>query len=88
MLSIELIELFGTLLMASNTDHSVALQALGWKPLKTKRKKAKAKVVFKLFNKMGPKSLPYLSTPKVEMTNYNLRNISSGLSYRNQVPIT
>ena len=32
--------------MNNDTDHSVALQALGWKPLKTERKKGKANVYF------------------------------------------
>jgi hypothetical protein len=60
-------------------DHSVALQALGWKPLKTERKKSKAKIMYKLLNKMGPKSLNNLFTYKGEVTNYKLRNISSSL---------
>ena len=42
--------------MNNDTDHSVALQASGWKPLKTERKKSKAKIMYKLLNKMGPKS--------------------------------
>ena len=57
-----------------STDH-----ALGWKPLQTKRKKNKAKFMYKLLNKMGPKSLTNLFTYKGEMTNYKLRNISSSL---------
>ena len=65
--------------MNNDTDHSVALQALGWKPLKTERKKGKAKIMYKLLNKMGPKSLTNLFTYKSEMTNYKLRNISSSL---------
>jgi hypothetical protein len=42
--------------MSNDIDHSVALQTLGWnwKPLKTERKKSKAKIMYKLFNKMGP----------------------------------
>ena len=49
-------------------------------PLKTERKKAKAKMMYKLLNNMGPESLTNLFTYKSEMTNYNLRNISSSLS--------
>jgi hypothetical protein len=56
-----------------STDHSVALQALGWKPLRTKRKKTKAKFMYKLLNKMGPKSLTNLFTHKGEVANYKLK---------------
>ncbi len=63
--------------MSNDTDHSVALQALGWKTLKTERKKAKAKMMYKLLNNMGPQSLTNLLTYKGEMTSYNLRNIST-----------
>jgi hypothetical protein len=65
--------------MSNDIDHSVALQALGWKPLKTERKKSKAKIMYKLLNKMGPKSFTNLFTYKGEVTNYKLRNISSSL---------
>ena len=40
--------------MSNDTDHSVALQALGWKTLKVERRKAKAKMMYKLLNNMGP----------------------------------
>ena len=66
--------------MSNDIDHSVALQTLSWVPLKTERKKAKAKMMYKLLNNMGPESLTNLFTYKSEMTNYNLRNISSSLS--------
>jgi hypothetical protein len=65
--------------MSNDTDHSVALQALGWKTLKTERKKAKAKMMYKLLNSKGPQSLTDLFTYKGERTSYNLRNISSNL---------
>ena len=65
--------------MSKDIDHYVALQALGWKPLKTERKKSKSKIMYKLLNKMGPKSLTNLFTYKSEVTNYKLRNISSNL---------
>ena len=66
--------------MSNDIDHSVALQALSWVPLKTERKKVKSKMMYKLLNNMGPESLTNLFTYKREMTNYNLRNISSSLS--------
>ena len=65
--------------MSNDTEHSVALQALSWVPLKTERQKAKAKLMYKILNKMGPESLTNLFTYKGEMTNYNLRDISSSL---------
>ena len=43
--------------MSNDTDHSVALKALGWKTLKVERKTAKAKMMYKLLNNMGPQSL-------------------------------
>ena len=61
--------------MSNDTDHSVALKALGWKTLKVERKKAKAKMMYKLLNNMGPQSLTNVFTYKGE-TSYNLRNIS------------
>ena len=66
--------------MNNDVDHSIALHAFGWKPLKTERKKAKAKMMYKVLNKMGPKSLTTLFSYKSEKTNYNLRDIPSGLS--------
>jgi hypothetical protein len=61
--------------MSNDVDHLVALDALDWKPLKTER----IKVMFKLLNKIGPKSLTDLFTFKSEMTNYKLRDIESTL---------
>jgi hypothetical protein len=49
---------------------------LGWKTLKVERRKAKAKMMYKLLNNMGPQSLTNLFTYKSEMTSYNLRNVS------------
>ena len=66
--------------MSNDVNHSIALRALGWEPLKTERKKAKAKMMYKVLHKMGPKSLTNLFSYKNEKTNYNLRDISSGLS--------
>lgn len=66
--------------MNNDVDHSIALRTLGWEPLKNERKKAKAKMMYKVLNKMGPKSLTNLFSYKSEKTNYNLRDISSGLN--------
>ena len=65
--------------MSNGVHHSVVLQALGWKTLEAERKKAKAKMMYKLLNNMGPQSLTNLFTYKDEVTSYNLRNISSSL---------
>ena len=65
--------------MSNNVDHSIALRALGWEPLHIIRKKAKARMMYKTLNKLGPESLSSLFTYKNEITNYKLRNISSGL---------
>ena len=59
--------------------HAIALHALGWEPLQTERKKAKAKIMYTVLNKTGPKSLTNLFSYKSEKTNYHLRDISSGL---------
>lgn len=66
--------------LGNDTDYFVALQALGCKPLETERKKGNKSVMFKLLNKMDPKSLTNLFSPKDEMTNYKLRNMLSSLS--------
>ena len=65
--------------MSNDVNHSIALCELGWEPLKTLRKKAKAKMMYKVLNKMGPKSLTNLFSYKCEKTNYHLRDISTGL---------
>jgi hypothetical protein len=66
--------------MSNDVNHSIALRALGWEPLKTERKKVKAKMMYRVLNRMGPKSLTNLFSYKSEKTNYRLRGISSGLS--------
>ena len=65
--------------MSNNEDHSFALRALGWEPLHIIRKKAKARMMYKTLNKLGPESLSSLFTYKNEITHYKLRNTSSGL---------
>ena len=48
--------------MSNDIDSSIALSALGWEPLKLMRKRAKAKLMYKTLNKMGPESLTNLFT--------------------------
>ena len=57
--------------ISNEVDHSIALHALGWQPLKAERKKAKAKMMYKVLNKISPKSLTNLFTYKNEKTNYH-----------------
>ncbi len=67
--------------MSNDIDYiiAIALHALDWEPLKLMRKKAKAKLMYKTLNKMGPESLTNLFTYKREVTNHKLRGISIGL---------
>ena len=65
--------------MSNDADSKIALDALGWEPLNVERKKAKAKLMFKLLNDMGPKSLSSLFSYKNENTHYELRDISNAL---------
>ena len=53
------------------------LNILGWEPLKEQRVKAKAKIMFKTLNNMGPNCLKELFTFKKEILNRSLRNSSS-----------
>ena len=43
-----------------------------WEPLKIERKKAKAKMIYKVFNKMGPQSLTKLFSYKSDKTDQNI----------------
>ena len=65
--------------LGNNVDHTFALHELGWGPLKDDRRKIKAKMMYKVLNKMGPTSLGNLFTYKDEVTCYNLRDVSSSL---------
>ena len=70
--------------MSNDVDHSIALCALGWKPLDIMRKKPKATMMYKTLNGIGPESLTverplYRDEITNEITNYKLRSISSGL---------
>ncbi len=55
--------------MSNDVDHSIALHALGWQPPEAERKKAKARMVYKVLNAMVPKSLTNLFTYKNGKTN-------------------
>ena len=54
--------------MSSDVDHSVALHVLGWEPLDITRKKAKARMMYKTLNSIGPESLTKLFHCKNETT--------------------
>ena len=63
--------------MNNDVESTVALNALGWQPLQAERKKAKAKLMLKLLNEMGPKSLSNRFNYKNELTDYELRDVSN-----------
>ena len=65
--------------VSNDVNDTIALHTLHWEPLSAERKKAKAKMMFKIVNKMGPKSLTDLFSNKSEETEYNLREISQSL---------
>ena len=60
--------------MSNNEDYSITLRALGWEPLHIMRKKAKARMMYKTLNKLGPEhrigiitEVPLLSEPLMSM---------------------
>ena len=63
--------------MSNDVESTVALNVLGWGPVEAekKRAKAKAKLMFKLLNEMGPKSLSNLFNHKNELTDHELRDV-------------
>ena len=65
--------------VSNDVNHTIALHALGWEPLKMERKKAKGKMMYKILNKMGSQSLINLFSYKSDKTEYHLRDISSRL---------
>ena len=65
--------------MSNDVESTVALNALGWEPLKAERKKTKAKLMLKLLNKTSPKSLSNLFNYKNEITDYELRDVPNSL---------
>jgi hypothetical protein len=54
----------------NEVDQQTVLNILGWEPLKQQRVKAKAKLMFKTLNNMGPNSLKELFTFKTEILNH------------------
>ena len=65
--------------MNNDVDYTIALNSLGWETIEVQKKKAKAKLMFKLLNNLGPKSLTKHFTKKCEVTKYDLRNSSISL---------
>ena len=61
----------------NEVNQQTVLNILGWEPLKEQRVKAKAKIMFKTLNNMGPNCLKELFTFKKEILNRSLRNSSS-----------
>ena len=53
--------------MPNEVDQQTVLNILGWEPLKEQRVKAKAKIMFKTLNNMGPNCLKELFTFKKEI---------------------
>ena len=66
--------------MSNDVDHSIALHALNWEPLKVQRKRAKSKMMFKILNNMGPKCLSNLFTFRSDVLDYGLRDALLKLS--------
>ena len=60
--------------MPNEVDQDTVLHGLKWEPLKTQREKAKAKIMYKILNHMGPECLQNLFTFREEVLNHNLRN--------------
>ena len=61
----------------NEVDQQTVLNILGWEPLKEQRVKAKAKIMVKTLNNMGPNCLKELFTFQKEILNRSLRNSSS-----------
>ena len=65
---------------SNEVNQKNVLDKLGWQTLDEQRQKAKAKLMFKVLNNQGPKSLTNLFTSKsTETPKYNLRGISSNV---------
>ena len=62
--------------MPNEISQETALSALGWEPLKQQRKKAKAKIMFKILNNMGPECLNKLFTFTKDVLSHNHRDSS------------
>jgi hypothetical protein len=73
--------------MSNDVDHSIALCALGWKPLDIMRKKAKATMMYKTLNGIGPESPTNLFTYKNEITNIDSEVFQVVFVCHNHAPI-
>ena len=71
--------------MSNDSDHSVALKALGWKTLKIERKKAKAKMMYMLLSNMGLSHLPIYLLIKVTRLAIISETFQVHFVYRNRV---
>ena len=60
--------------MSNDVSHTIASCTLGWKPLETERKKSKEKMMYKIINEMGPKSLSNLFSYTCEKSTNNTKN--------------
>ena len=74
--------------LSNDVHHTIALHALGWEPLQTERKKAKAKMMYKVLNKTGPKSLTNLFSYKSEKLIITFGTFQVVSVYPNHVQIT
>ena len=70
--------------VSNDANHTIALHALGWEPVKIEGKKSKGKMIYKISNKMGSQSLINLFSYESDKTDYPVRDISSSLC----LPIT
>ena len=61
--------------MSNDVNHTIALRALGWEPLKMERKKAKGKMMYEI--EWVPNHLIF--SYKSDKTEYHLRGILSSL---------
>ena len=60
--------------MPNEVSQDTILNQLKWEPLKLQRKKAKAKIMYKILNNKGPECLKNLFTFRQDMLKHNLRN--------------
>ncbi len=70
--------------MSNNANHSIALRALGWEPLKTERKKSKAKMMYRVFKSLTNHSLIFFHI-KVKQQTTTFRTSLVALVYQNHV---
>ena len=66
-------------------DHKISLNALGQEPLKARTERVEAKLMFKVLNKIGPKSLTSLFNYKNEISKHG-RKYQTAVCLR-QTPI-